>query len=270
MTFTPKIALLDADVINYQAASSAQRDYGDEVWSDIKGAIEDAETQIYKEMEQAGCNQVILIYSPRTSTNWRKLVMPAYKMHRKATPKPLCYLELRDELEKRFDHICIDWLEGDDLFHMVSKKIPNSVVVSIDKDMHTLPDIEYLRPHVMAWPVEQGRDFADHFWLYQVLIGDSTDGYKGCMGIGPKKADVILSPFMEIGIDDDGQSTHKFDFDGAWEAVKDTYRSKGQTNWLEQARMARILRDGDYCSKTKRVRLFNPEKIEWLQLPTKD
>jgi len=262
-----KIALLDADVINYQAAASAQRDYGDEIWSDIRGAIEDAEAQIAKEMEQAGCNEVLLVYSPKTSTNWRKLVMPMYKMHRKATPKPVCYQELRTELEKRYDHICIDWLEGDDLFHMLSKKIPNSVVVSIDKDMHTLPDIEYLRPHTMAWPVMQSEDFANHYWLYQVLIGDSTDGYKGLMGCGPKGADKLLNQYMEIGIDDDGQQTHVFDFEGAWDAVVAAYRAKGQDNWLEQAQMARILRDGDYDSKNRRVKLFNPDKEEWLQLP---
>lgn len=262
-----KIALLDADVINYQAAASAQRDYGDEIWSDIRGAIEDAEAQIAKEMEQAGCNEVLLVYSPKTSTNWRKLVMPMYKMHRKATPKPVCYQELRTELEKRYDHISIDWLEGDDLFHMLSKKIPNSVVVSIDKDMHTLPDIEYLRPHTMAWPVMQSEDFANHYWLYQVLIGDSTDGYKGLMGCGPKGADKLLNQYMEIGIDDDGQQTHVFDFEGAWDAVVAAYRAKGQDNWLEQAQMARILRDGDYDSKNRRVKLFNPDKEEWLQLP---
>jgi hypothetical protein len=267
---TIKTALLDADVINYQAASSAQRDYGTEIWSDIKGAIADAETQIQKEMEQAGCNRVLLVYSPKTSTNWRKLVMPAYKMHRKATPKPICYQELRTELEKRFDHISIDWLEGDDLFAMLADKIPNSVVVSIDKDMHTLPDIEYLRPHVMAWPVQQSKDFADHYWLYQVLIGDSTDGYKGLQGCGPKGAEKLLAPFMDIGIDDDGQSTHTFDFDGAWSAVVAAYRAKGQDNYLEQAQMARILRVGDYDSKLKRIRLFNPEEEQWLQLPTKD
>ena len=264
-----KTALLDADVINYVAASSAQRDYGTEVWSDIKGAIADAEEQIFKEMEQAGCNKVLLIYSPRTSTNWRKLVMPAYKMHRKATPKPICYMELRDELEKRYDHISIDWLEGDDLFAMLEAKIPNSVVVSIDKDMYTLPDIEYLRPHTMAFPAYTSRDYADYYWLYQVLIGDSTDGYKGLLGTGPKKAEKLLSEFMEIGIDDNGQQTHDFDFEGAWNAVVSAYREKGQMNWLEQAQMARILRVGDYDSKNKRIRLFNPDKEEWLQLPIK-
>lgn len=262
-----RTALLDADVICYQAAASAQRDYGEEIWSDIKGAIEDAETQIFKEMEMAGCEQVILVWSPKNGSNWRKLVMPMYKMHRKATPKPICYGELRDEMSKRFDHVSIDWLEGDDLFSMLEKKIPNSVVVSIDKDMFTLPDVEYLRPHTMAFPSYTSRDYADYYWLYQVLIGDSTDGYKGLMGTGPKKAEKLLSEYMEVGIDDNGQATHTFDFDGAWDAVVDAYREKGQMNWLEQAQMARILRDGDYCSKTKRVRLYNPDKEEWLQLP---
>jgi DNA polymerase-1 len=262
-----RTALLDADVICYQAAASAQRDYGTEIWADIKHAIEDAETQVFKEMEQANCEQVMLVWSPKNGSNWRKLVMPAYKMHRKSTPKPICYGELRDEMSKRFDHLAIDWLEGDDLMAMLEAKVPNSVVVSIDKDMFTLPDLEYLRPHTMAFPTYTSRDYADYYWLYQVLIGDSTDGYKGLMGCGPKKAEKLLSEFMEIGIDDNGQQTHDFDFDGAWNAVVNAYREKGQMNWLEQAQMARILRVGDYDSKNKRVRLFNPDKVEWLQLP---
>jgi len=262
-----RTALLDADVICYQAAASAQRDYGEEIWSDIKGAIADAEAQIFKEMEMADCEQVILVWSPKNGSNWRKLVMPMYKMHRKSTPKPICYGELRDEMSKRFDNVSVDWLEGDDIFHMLQKKIPNSVVVSIDKDMFTLPDVEYLRPHTMAFPTYTSRDYADYYWLYQVLIGDSTDGYKGLLGTGPKRAEKLLAEFMEVGIDDNGQATHDFDFDGAWNAVVNAYREKGQDNWLEQAQMARILREGDYDSKNKRVRLFNPDKEDWLELP---
>ena len=260
MTETIRTALLDADVITYQSASKAQGSFGDEVWGDINKARAYADEQIHKEMEQAGCNTVILVYSPKNSTNWRKLVMPEYKMHRKATPKPVCYGELRNALESQYKHVSIDWLEGDDLFHMLYKKIPNSVVVSIDKDMYTLPNINYLRPHTMRYPEYQSYSEANAFWLTQVLMGDSTDGYKGLKGCGPKGSDSLLNDYwFEYAPD--------FDFDGAWKAVKEAYRAKGQTNWLEQAQMARILRDGDYCSKTKRVRLFNPAKEEWLELP---
>ena len=253
-----KVALLDADVINYVASSSAQRDFGGEIWTDISSAIADAEEQIEKEMRQAGCNSVILIYSPKTSTNWRKLIMPAYKMNRKAKPKPVCYGELRTALEARYDHISIDWLEGDDLFHMLHRKIPNSVIVSIDKDMFTLPDAEYLRPHVMAWPEYTTESVANHFWLTQVLMGDSTDGYKGLMGCGPKGAHALLKDYWVGGY---------FDFKEAWGAVVAAYKAKGQTNYLEQAQMARILREGDYDSQNRAIRLFNPDEEQWLYLP---
>lgn len=263
----PKVALLDADVITYQASASAQRDYGDSIWTDLSGAVEDAITQINKEIEQAGCDSCILVYSPKKSSNWRKLVMPMYKMHRKATPKPVCYNDLREELEKRFDHIAIEWLEGDDVFHMLHRKIPNSVIVSVDKDMFTLPDCEYLRPHTMAWPQYNSQAAADKFWLYQILIGDTTDGYKGLVGCGPKGAEKLLKPFYKVHIDDSGEHYDTFDFDGAWNAVVDAYRAKGQDNWLEQAQMARILREGDYDSKNKRIKLFNPDQEQWLDLP---
>ncbi len=265
---TPCVALLDADVITYQAAASAQRDYGDSIWTDLSGAVEDAITQINKEIEQAGCDSCILIYSPKNGTNWRKLVMPKYKMHRKATPKPICYNDLRVELEKRFDHVAIDWLEGDDVFHMLNRKIPNSVVVSIDKDMFTLPEVDYLRPHTMAWSEWTSQAKADHFWLYQVLIGDTTDGYKGLKGCGPKTAEKLLKPFYKVSVNDEGEHYETFEFNEAWAAVIEAYRAKGQDNWLEQAQMARILREGDYDSTNKRVKLFNPNKEEWLDLPS--
>lgn len=271
MTFEIKTALIDADCCTYVASASAQRDYGTEIWGNIKHAIEDAEAQILKEMDQAGCNQVLLVYSPRDGSNFRKTILPTYKYNRKATPKPILYGELRVELEKRYDHISIDSLEGDDVLGLLAEKIPNSVIVSIDKDLYTIPDTEYLRPNTMAFPAYTSRDYADYFWLTQTLTGDAVDNYKGLHGCGPKSAKVILDPYMEVGIDDNGQATHSFDFDGAWEAVKDAYRAKGKTDWLVQAQCARILRHGDYDSVNKRVKLFNPDNDnDWLQLPIKD
>ena len=85
-----------------------------------------------------------------------------------------------------------------------------------------------------------------------------TDGYKGLMGTGPKGAHAILRDFW-VGED--------FWFPEAWEAVVAAYKAKGQTNYLEQAQMARILREGDYDSLNRAIRLFNPDEEQWLYLP---
>src|SRR3546814_18785913 len=63
------------------------------------------------------------------------------------------------------------------------------VIVSEDKDMQTLPNVKIWRQDKL---VETTAESAENFWLYQTLMGDSTDGYKGCPGCGPKSAEAIL------------------------------------------------------------------------------
>ena len=75
-------ALIDADIVNYQSAAAAQRDFGAEVWTDVSKALDDAMYQIEEQMIGAECDDVILCYSPKNGTNFRKKVMSQYKMIR--------------------------------------------------------------------------------------------------------------------------------------------------------------------------------------------
>ena len=261
-------AIIDADVICYQASAAAQRDYGFEVWSDLKTAIADAKEQIEEQTKLAECTDCILVFSPRSRRNWRKLIMPEYKMNRKAKPKPICYNALRTEMEKMCKHIEIDWLEGDDVMPMVQQKIEGSVIVSIDKDMQTIQGM-LLNPMKMAWPEYISQARADHFWFSQILMGDTTDGYKGLQRCGPKGAAKMLSPFYKCDVDDNGNRVDTFDWVSAWEVIEQAYNEKGQKDILTQARVSRILRPGDYDRANRIIKLWHPipEKVEELELP---
>jgi DNA polymerase-1 len=83
---------------------------------------------------------------------------------------------------------------------------------------------------------------ADRNHMIQTLTGDRTDGYPGCPGIGPARAEKIV--------------------DGGWDAVVDAYVKAGlnEATALTQARLARILRKGDYVRKTGLVKLWTPAK----------
>ena len=85
------------------------------------------------------------------------------------------------------------------------------------------------------------------------------------MMCGDKKAKALLSPFYSCDVVD-GVRQDNFDFEGAWKAVEEAYNAKGQDNILEQCRVARILRTGDYDMKNNRVKLYHPNKEEWLEL----
>ncbi|MGA1496056.1 MAG: phage exonuclease, partial [Rhodothermales bacterium] len=86
-------------------------------------------------------------------------------------------------------------------------------------------------------------DEADHFHMMQTLCGDSTDGYAGCPGVGPKKAEAILN----------GGSS--------WSAVVAAFEKAGLSAFeaIVQARVSRILRHGDFNPKTSEVRLWEPK-----------
>ena len=83
--------------------------------------------------------------------------------------------------------------------------------------------------------------------MFQTLTGDPTDGYKGCPSVGKVTAEKILTP-------------HKNNYKKMWEAVVETYKSKGLSSKvaLLEARMARIVRASDYNFKTKQPILWSP------------
>ena len=133
-------------------------------------------------------------------------------------------------------------LEGDDVLGIMAtmKSTEERIIVSIDKDMKTVPG-RYARDDFEV--IEVSEDQADTWHLFQALTGDIVDGYKGCPGVGPKKAEAIL----------DG-SKHP------WEAVVTTFVKAGLTedDALVQARVARILRASDYNFKAKQPILWRP------------
>ena len=119
-------------------------------------------------------------------------------------------------------------LEGDDRLGILATRPGNGIVVSDDKDLKGIPG-QLFRPSKDEL-LEINVEDADRFFLTQVLTGDTTDGYKGVPGIGPKKAEVIL-----------GTRPH-------WGAVEQAFIKAGLTkaDALTQARLARILRWSDW------------------------
>src|SRR3546814_11405434 len=92
--------------------------------------------------------------------------------------------------EGRYRVLSEDCLEGDDYIGILATRTSpmDRVIVSEDKDMQTLPNVKIWRQDKL---VETTAESAENFWLYQTLMGDSRDGYKGCRGWGPKSAEAI-------------------------------------------------------------------------------
>lgn len=115
------------------------------------------------------------------------------------------------------------------------------IIASVDKDLQTIPGKLYRNGEIIDIAPEE----AERFFLMQTLMGDTTDGYKGCPGIGPAKAAKILA-------DRSGAE--------AWAAVRDAFLDAGlsEDDALLQARLARILHHTDYDYKKKEPILWTP------------
>ena len=85
------------------------------------------------------------------------------------------------------------------------------------------------------------------------MTGDSTDGYSGCVGIGPKKAGVLLDTVED---------------ENYWPTVVNAYLSSGQTeeDALRNLRLAKILQSEDWDAKNDTPILFNPPEPEFMSL----
>lgn len=235
-----KTLLVDGDIVAYKAAAIAETpiDWGDGLWTlhahekDVIGSIEEFMSKI---IEESSCSEVITCLSG--ANLYRKEIAPYYKLNRSNVRKPMLLNFAKKYLSDKYNGKIEDKLEADDLLGILGSKNSNTVIWSLDKDLLTVPAHHLVHGKV----VEVDEKQADYNFFYQTLVGDATDNYKGCPTIGDKKANKILQQ------------------EGAtWETVVKTYAKNNLSEMvaLENARLARILRNGEYNFETKEVKLW--------------
>jgi DNA polymerase-1 len=237
--------LIDGDILCYTTAAAVEKpvDWGNDLWtlhSDFKEAKQRVDVDIVEFVETLGGTKFTVCLSD--SENFRKQLYPEYKSNRVGVRKPVVFSALRDYLIDNWD--CQFWprLEADDVMGILATGKDECVIVSADKDLRTVPTKVYNPSKPDLGVIDVSETEADRNHLIQTLTGDRTDGYPGCPGIGPARAEKIV--------------------DGGWDAVVDAYAKAGlnEATALTQARLARILRKGDYVRKTGLVKLWAPAK----------
>lgn len=206
------LALLDADIIAYRCAATAQFDPEWVATSRCNALVE----QILQEVK---ADQYRLYLSG--PVNFRKKIYPAYKANR-VQPPPVHLAASKKFLVEQWGAVWTDGYEADDALGINQTKWPldapinydykgqfQSIICSIDKDLKQIPGLHYnfVKKEFDEVSVEQGlRSF-----YTQVLVGDPSDNVKGCPGIGKAKAPRILA----------GCSTEQEMFDAVREAYND-------------------------------------------------
>jgi hypothetical protein len=202
--------------------------------------------------------------------NFRFDVDPTYKNNRANSRKPLCYVQLRSDIEQAYKCKNFVGLEADDVMGIIATApMPKTqrIIVSQDKDMQTIPAQVWRKGDLMTVTEAE----ADRYHLYQTLIGDTTDGYPGCPGVGAVGAEEFLKePFVWEPYEHVFKSGPRKGLTETrwkqeptadlWAGVVSFYVKAGLTeeDALRQARLARILRWSDWDNEAKKPRLWTP------------
>jgi DNA polymerase-1 len=296
--------LIDGDVVAFSSAAAAQKVVeGEDGWvypmahkAEGEAIVENA---LWSLKTGLGADSFEVILTD-PADNWRFQVDPSYKGNRTGE-RPLLLGYLKDYLRER--HGAYHWagLEADDVLSIKMTTPPGCdvcggdcasanpqpvfcgapprlICVGRDKDFKSIPGLHHTWKDLDARGKPIVREVtqweADRWHLIQTLAGDAVDGFKGCPGLGMKRAaEIIDSPHrltakegvITRGINK-GQKVTKWVAEPTrdyWEAVVSQYRKVGQgaEEALVSARLARLLRFGEYDPETEELTLWTPEML---------
>ena len=247
-----RLLLIDGDQFIFKSSAALERETqwdddnhvlysnAEQVWSNLEAML----ARIFKRFNT---DRHFLCFS--THPYFRRELCPEYKAARKGARKPLCYSQVRERAAKEYKALSFPTLEADDVMGIMATKPSDyqRIIVSQDKDMKSIP--------TSVW---DGKDMfhvtpaeADYAHLYQTIVGDTSDGYKGCPGCGPVKAAKILPPLEAW--------PEKL----PWHCVVQAFKDKGldEDEALKQARLARILRWEDWDATNKKPIMWTPPAL---------
>jgi len=253
--------IIDADTIAVQTGAAVQVAIkwsdevysmfadGKEAWTQVEDYILELQLKVSSLMGKTlDESPIVLAFSDPTRKYFRHNILPTYKSNRQKREGPMLVGFLKKKMAEKYTTYCIKNLEADDILGILATDeflIPEDcVLVSIDKDLQTIPGKHY-NPNKpddgINWISE---DLSNENHLRQTLVGDTSDGYGGCPGVGPVSAGKI-----------------KLHGDKAWSNVVTAYLKAGKTerDALIQSRLARILRTENYSFETKEITLWNPQ-----------
>jgi len=190
------IMLADGDIFAYNAASQSEYvSIFDEMYllaGDMDAAKRAAKDGLDRIATEIKASEIIFVWSCPTRRYWRHDIFPEYKAKRSDIRTPICLRDLKIWLADQYPSVMRPNMEADDVLGILAtnpsyKPNAKKVVVSIDKDMKTLPCWQY-NPDADYQPWLQTLKEADKWHLAQAIGGDTTDGYGGCRGMSTDSA----------------------------------------------------------------------------------
>lgn len=265
-----RVLLIDADIFCWRAATAAPEAEA--------GAPGQARARLdgLLALLRRRLDATSMILAASDAENFRRTLLPSYKAGRAGRSKPAALPALFEHLAATHDLRRAPGLEADDVLGVLATAdagadlgpigrapgpLDERVVVSPDKDLRTTPGLLSARLGRIERITPAA---ADRAHLSQTLTGDAADGYRGCPGVGPKTAAQFLdAPYRLVRAGQRWSRRRLGSEDDLWGAIVSLFERAGldEAAALTQARVARILRAGDYDPCAGAPRLWRPCQI---------
>ena len=183
------IPLIDGDLVAYRACAAGSRD--GETLEQVCARFDSLVDEFI--WDAAGWSTDVYHMYFTGYRNYRKEIIETYKANRKSSEKPQYLSEVIAHAVEHWSAEVCNGYEADDGICMKAYELglDKVVIVSADKDFRQIPTTIYSTYDQKTMVVTE-EEAEYNFWK-QALTGDSVDNIKGIPGIGPKKAEKILS-----------------------------------------------------------------------------
>lgn len=183
---------IDLDSIIHQRGHIAikNNETSEEAYRGILEKIYSMRGQVYKYLG-VDRDRIVELYSISPKKTFRNGIYREYKIKRK--PELPIITELKGMIGKRFNNRLLmgDNIEADDYIVSLSR-LKSTIVSAIDKDVSMASSTavhDYnIRRMDEAFSERRSIEQIEQWFIYQSIIGDSTDNIKGAKGVGKKGA----------------------------------------------------------------------------------
>lgn len=285
--------LIDGDIIAFVSAAAVQHNLIDDFgyaspFAYTKEGEATVENMLWSLKTQLEADEMVVVLSD-PEDNWRRAVDPNYKTNR-VGQRPLLLDYLKQYLRDNHGAWHYPSLEADDTLSVLATtpqqgELFKQIVVGRDKDFKSIPGFHHAwkqdvdaKGKMLVREVSQWE--ADRFHLIQSLAGDRIDGFSGCPGIGMDRAAAIIDNPVRL-VPKEGVKTRGVNKGEAvtrwmseptldyWACIVSHYRKQGLTEQdaLVTARLARLLRYGEYNPETQEITLWTPEMLRQVGKP---
>ncbi len=207
--------LIDADYLIYNSCCACEQDTR---WNEWEHTLHTDERDIMNLIENrlafyqsvAGSkHDIVMCFS--SYPTFRHEIFPEYKINRLGKRKPLALKDIIKKVKYEYTSEYLDGLEGDDILGLLAtgSKYTDPIVVSVDKDMRTIPCKLIAEDEVEH--ITQRK--ANRHWFEMALAGDAGDGILGIKGMGMVTASKLLADVPDTE-------------EALWHKVLQTYEKK--------------------------------------------